>query len=190
MLNQNEENSSESIAETNESNDCILETMFSDTQPYSDEITIKNILSKIINWIVIEQDEVAFKCLSYNKPPLANKKRKLDEISNGINDDEEYLNSIRGIDLNRKKLNPVGEHYAWCPWLATTNKPSTSFNQSANRNVCEYYYDVVGRFLRQNSSPKQHVAVGYSTLNADQLMSRVKSVQSLLINCTSQYNLK
>jgi hypothetical protein len=198
---------------SSEQHQQFLSQIFANTRPYSDEIIIKSILSKLINLIEIEQENVLKHSFSQ---PLASKKRKLDELqavaesnssATGGSEAELLLFSSMGSkEVKKKLLNPISEHFNWCPWLTeladrklTLIDRDTNKAKQMNKTVCHIYAEIVNRRLGRLRKDTATISTTTTTttttttranLSSSQLLDKVKSAQSLLINCTSQYSLK
>lgn len=186
-------------------------------ESYSDDIVVKNILTKMINSIEVEEEtclkNVYFidKCKTsdsatsqktpaYDTQMSANdlinitaKKRKLNEISNY--NENENLSTLGEREKRKKKFDPINEHFNWCPWLKTFNYQMKSII-CPESNVCQIVFEIVHQYsskhttqkdCKENSILKSNVNVNSNkNLTADELLEKVKSAQSILINCTSQ----
>lgn len=165
------------------------EMIFANTQPYSDEIAVKNVLVRMVNQVEIEQENLALSRLS-NKPL----KRKLSDI------DLNEQSSERKEAGTSREFDPIREHFNWCPWLAQQRVDKCLNEEKIERNTCLVCYEVICRKLQTYVRQlKQQTSVSSSSSspsrpapnqNTDQLIDRIKCVQSLLINCASKYNLK
>lgn len=194
-MNLNEEDlSSETSAPSSKENKDFIELFGSiQTDTDSDEIlVIKNLLNKMVNSIDIEQ----------SSPKKENekvcKKRKLEDSQ----DEEEYLAKIQenSSEAKKKIFDPISSHQCWCPWLEQNDY---SFNSSVlsdekkithNENMCQLNFKVICKFLSKKSKPayelsKNHdrIFMNYESITSETLLEKVKSVQSILTKCTSQF---
>lgn len=195
--------------------------VFLNTDPYSDEILIKELLDGIVTKLETEEQTLLKSSmesptkmpnspsflattLSPLSPTINNqrKKRKIDQIMSSSNH-----NSEEQAESRKKLLDPLSEHFNWCPWLATT---SNSVNSSTS--VCQAFFRLIQsedckqtNEISDEEKNKQKALFAKSSsrsslttaLNDDEdliansqiLLKKVKSAQSLLINCTSQFSL-
>lgn len=208
--------------------------IFGNTEPYTDEIIIKNIIYKIVNSIEIEEQtslkDVYYidKFMTSNNVKYASqtsstyeiKKRKFDDL----NEEPEYLSRI---DDKKKLLDPIKEHFTWCPWLKEiSDHPEYKFKISPtlqtsisyadgenknktkliNKNMCHVSYEIINKALAkpkkfETDEPSKDQAkaikpeekknnASLMNMTSEQILDQVKSAQSVLINCTSQFSLK
>ncbi len=158
----NQEESANSLTTSTDS-----ENIFALTEPYSDEIEIKQVISKIINKIEIEEQESLVNRPNFNLQTSAStnnqasskgSKRKLNEI----NQNQDFLTILSQNEHKIKLFDPLNEHFSWCPWLQpieiehnlnslTTNAISLLFKTNdartktrlINKNVCHFYFEIV-----------------------------------------------
>jgi hypothetical protein len=199
------------------------EMIFGNTEPYSDEIIIKNIIYKIVNSIEIEQQTslkdvyyidkfMSSNNVKYNTQTSSSyesKKRKLDDL----NEEPAYLSSIGS---KKKLFDPIREHFNWCPWLKEISghsefkfkinpslQASLSYSDSENKNkiklisknICHVSYEIINKALAKPKRDETRVDekknnVNLLNMSSEQILDQVKSAQSVLINCTSQFSLK
>jgi hypothetical protein len=142
---------------------------------------------------------------SNNQTEIINKKkRKLIDISISPENEMKKNNSSKLFD-------PVNEHYTWCPWRKQIQKNQTKLS------IFQMNYNLVNKYMKkkiknnnltlqcenekkesnlsnQNFDDNQFL-VKSKTSNEELLqksniiMEKVKSAQSLLINCASHYSL-
>ena len=194
----------------NEEKNC--EMLFQNTEPYSDDFIIKNIVYKIVNSVEIEQQTslknvyyidnfLSTNNVAYNSPQNENKKRK------HSSDNVEYLSGVRERDSKKKLLDPIKEHFIWCPWLKeipneSENKfkianigPET-FDKNQVKNMCQINYETICRLLldkehhKENKIIDENPAKKVCLKNSLTILEQVRSAQSILMNCTSQISLK
>jgi hypothetical protein len=166
-----------------------------------EENVIKSLLDEIISCVETKQSNTAAVTQLVTKQT---KKRKLYEV------EQESLASLAQRENKKRVLDPILEHFSWCPWLNVFNaKP-----------VYSVFSDIVVKRLRKNeqdaikspnlSSKSPQIATKTTmiptssrlsssprlqppTTSDDQtqiLLNKIKSVQSLLINCTSHLSYK
>ncbi len=198
----------------NEEKNC--EMLFQNTEPYSDEFIIKNIVYKIVNSVEIEQQTslknvyyidnfLSTNNVAYNSqvatsyPQNENKKRK------HSSDNVEYLSGVRERDSKKKLLDPIREHFIWCPWLKEI--PNDNEFQIANigpdasdknqvKNMCQINYEIICKLLldrehhKENKLIDENPAKKVCLKNSLTILEQVRSAQSILMNCTSQISLK
>jgi hypothetical protein len=183
-------------------------------ESYSDDILVKNILTKMINSIEVEEEtslkNVYFidkcmpsdannmsKSLSYETQmsssdliSITAKKRKLNEISNY--NENENLSTLGEREKRKKKFDPINEHFNWCPWVKTLSYQMKSIN-CPDSSVCQIVFEIVNQLYskhiqkdsKENSVVKTNVNSN-KNVTAESLLEKVKSAQSILINCASQ----
>lgn len=74
--------------------------IFANTQPYFDEIVVKTLLENIVNQIGIEQENVL-----KDRVQSETYKRKLTRETDSNKEERS----------SKKELNPIREHFSWCP---------------------------------------------------------------------------
>ena len=182
--------------------------LFSSTDPYSDDFTIKNLLNKRVNSIEIEHESSLKNLNGKDKRPtsvpLESKKRKQ---TCSTNDDDARYSSAIG-DHKKKLLDPVREHFSWCPWLkeissAELNKYKLKDSMHAkenieqsNKSVCQINFEIINRKLTDIKNPRktnnceENLAKKLCSQNSVTILEQVRSAQSILMNFTSQFSLK
>lgn len=168
-------------------------------KPYSDQVLIKYLIDKLVNLVAVEQDKNESNLLDTCKDnEHSNKKRKMDELDE-TSTTNEFL--IETTETRKKKFNPIDEHFNWCPWLIESERTNSYFDKTTNKMIAAPKSSIVichdvlikelekgikkGDYSKQSSLLKSN----YSNLNNDQLLEKIKSVQSLLINCSSTLSL-
>lgn len=176
--------------------------MFHSTDPYDDETAVQSCISNLVSIIELEEQAQLKNVYSSKHENYPSKKRKLDQLNES--NSRSLVSSVEVAESNKKIFDPIQEHFQWCPYVSLKSDKTNTLKQ-----VCEIYFDIVCKQLK-NQTPKQttdafsinlpdmttHLTRSKSNLNDDVivnsqlLLDKVKSVQSLLINCTSQYTLK
>ena len=183
-------------------------------QFYSDELVVEDVLKSIVNRIEVNSEaqlKTTVDDMATNEQQ-SNPGRRKRKFSHSTGDDEQHETSKRKCQSDYRPLNntklfdPVHEHFSWCPWQAKTSQLSSS-------NVSSVHFDIIKRYLiklkdssnqlKSNDEPKKEVATSQfstsspfnnaenrSELTSEMLLQKIKSVQSLLINCTSNYSSK
>jgi hypothetical protein len=171
-----------------------------------DEEAIKSLIDQMIGSIEREQQQQQQQSLQTDRE--ANKKRKLYVI------EQESLTSLAQRENKKRILDPIGEHFSWCPWLTVCNtRPAFSVfsdvvvkllrksEQDATKSPnllsskappLETNTTITSTTSRLSLSPQRlrppvaaAAAASSSTDQTQALLDKIKSVQSLLINCTS-----
>lgn len=164
-----------------------------------------------------------YKKESKNQEGSENVKSNDKEDSSNINsnnkrtleDNLTELSEKKSKDSKNRELNPLREHFNWCPWLTQLDTSlaivDTSNNSNkikrADKNPCLVVYEIVCKRLNtpqssesemtNNDQAENHESSLSNSnssprqcLDSAKLMDRAKSAHSLLINCASLYNLK
>jgi hypothetical protein len=128
-----------------------------------------------------------------NYTAVASKKRKINEVS--FSEVNENLTTLGERENRKKKFDPINEHFTWCPWLKTSTYKVQSLN-CENMNACQISFELVQQNLlkqkqkddtKENSiMTKSNVNTTSNNLTTDAFLEKVKSAQSILIDCTSQ----
>lgn len=125
--------------------------------------------------------------------------------------------AVQQVGKSHKELNPIREHFNWCPWLTQLDQSMcvnvdadnniNKSNKLVNKTPCFVLYEIVSKRQRKlPASPKieatkkstsalsltsdrQSIDEAQMSLNTSNLIDRAKSAHSVLINCASSlYN--
>lgn len=193
----------EADQETDNSFNADSENIFALTEPYSDEIEIKQLMNRIINKIEIEEQEsLKNRPSTFNRQPSVsinnsspNKatKRKLNEI----NENRDFLTTIGEKDHKRKLFDPLNEHFNWCPWLQqveiehkstslTTNEfdllystnDSRTKTRLINKNVCHFYFEIVNTINKSQAKKPKMAKITTNSHNVSTTSENDKTSES------------
>ncbi|CAF0709969.1 unnamed protein product [Brachionus calyciflorus] len=146
----------------------------------TDDTAIKNILTKLINSVVIEEEN-----LLKNETFTPNSERTKRKLNDSFSDD-----SKKSQTIGKKYFNPFSEHHNWCPWIIETEHKNTLI---LNFETLKKYFTKKNS-LKVDEKEKNDISSSKlkssDIINSDSLFDRIKSVQSILINCTSQLSQK
>lgn len=166
--------------------------IFGKTDYDNEDSDIKNVLTKMVNLIVIENESNL-----KNASSIQMSERTKRKLNSSISEED--------IDKNtcKKYFNPFTEHHSWCPWLVET-EIKTPLNDSLynvktiNKNKCVLNFEALKKFYvkqsqalgklgrKENDLESNTKLKACDIVNSDALFERIKSVQSILVNCTSQ----
>lgn len=96
-------------------------------------------------------------------------------------------------NTRKKSLNPIAEHFSWCPWLTENGQTFSAIDQISNgprlinKNCCHIFYEIVLKQAKKLSHSSENVSkIGKPKLNnSDEMLEKIKLVKNLLVNCTS-----
>jgi hypothetical protein len=182
--------------------------VFNSTDPYSDELAVRSCVSNIINMIEVEEQALLVRNSSFSElnadthtyENYSSKKRKIDQISDAPR--ASFSTNSRSVEVesSKKILDPITEHFSWCPWVKENNQ--------FNKLVCQVNFEIACKFMskknQKQSDPnsfnlpdmnsymmnRSKSASDDVIVNSQMLLDKVKAAQSVLINCTSQFSLK
>ena len=197
--------------------------VFANTEPYTDELIVQNVMNKIVATIELEQQKNLLSSLSGNvfsdiSYPI--KKRKLNELAEEPVAPNSFVSAANKIEESRsskkKKFDPVAEHFNWCPWLSQVDSDQTRFlhvsdskkHKLDSLNICQANFKAVNKYLEKNETHKiginqkkirsmsiASIIKNFSVNSTEEtkkeneiLSEKVKSIKSLLINCTSHFS--
>ncbi len=214
--------------------------IFANTEPYSDEIVVQNVMSKLVASIESEQQS---DLLTSEGGSIAGqesrdivypiKKRKLNEMEAiasssplkkvAKNESGFVSTSFDKSQSNKSKaFDPVAEHFHWCPWtckyrnedlndepknISLSQESADPYLTFENMTMCHANMHLLRKFLTRKNTPivknqlNKSINVSITSIlnnslksseelskEADSLSERVKSIKSLLINCTTQFS--
>ena len=157
------------------------------------------VINNIINLIEIEDQtsNVPRAPANYNVA-LKSKKRKLNQQSI-----ETYTYPTEETKSSMKLFDPINEHFNWCPWRREII--------NSNINTCQANFNIINKYVKKlkykNKTVDASLASGNAldgshfliqsqlsneelVLKSKCLLEKVRTAQSLLINCASQFSLK
>ncbi|RNA40915.1 nuclear-interacting partner of ALK [Brachionus plicatilis] len=156
----------------------------------SENLIIKNIISKIVNLISINEEKLISK--ENNEEAGQRCKRKSE------NSQENFLSS--DLKNGNKFFHPLNEHQSWCPWLFGNDsllitKTFENKSKKIKKNMCILSFELVCKrnksiyqYQTNEKSNKEsnHNLKSNDFSDSESMMKRIKSVQSILVNCSSQ----
>lgn len=200
----------------NEEKNCDM--LFRNTEPYSDDFIIKNIVYKIVNSVEIEHQTslknvyyidnfLSSNNVTYSSQTSTNYANNENKKRKHSNEDVEYLSTIGERESKKKVLDPIKEHFSWCPWLKENySEDGSNLNScleksskigALQKSICQINYEIIRRLLLERdyskeNTPKEETPSKITSSNKNSLtiLEQVRSAQSILINCTSQFSLK
>lgn len=135
------------------------------------------VLDNMISLIEIQNQSFQLVESQQNEIDNKSKKRKRDsEYSN-------YQDTI--VKETNKILNPITEHFIWCPWRET--EAQLKHWKLVNKQIVYLKGESIdddGQVLNKSQISNEDIIQ-----NTQVLMDKVKSAQSLLINCVSNFTL-
>lgn len=154
----------------------------------SNELIIKNIISKIVNIISINEENKSTKTNNRQNQPTVLKRKS------------ENLDASFDSKKGKKNVNPLAEHQNWCPWLFKNDSQMTTIiledkTKKIIKNISIITYEIVCRLkniisqdenLKYKKEKLEKSLTSSDVITSESLMARIKAVQSILVNCSSQ----
>jgi hypothetical protein len=227
-----------SLDDASKETDNDLNLVFANTEPYSDEIVIQNVMNKLVNSVDLEHESDLLLTNEKNSAddhreityPI--KKRKLNEIEAIASSSpfkkvartetaSTFFDKIQG-SISRKVFDPIAEHFHWCPWVCESvtsgveesklisliQECDSQPHSLKSRKICQSFSNLLKKFLSTrnnkielNSKLNRCLSVSKANIlnnsiksseeqseDTQHLSERVKSIKSLLINCTTHFS--
>lgn len=153
-----------------------------DSNLHADQLIIKNLLNKIVNLISINEENRLNKTNLENFVPRFKRKTEFSSISHSKQEN--------------KFFNPLNEHQSWCPWLFESEslvykKTVENKCKTIYKNMCIMSFEILCRIKRSifqddNYQKKQLIKKQIEDSDSESLMSRIRNIQSILVNSSSQ----
>lgn len=171
-------------SKSNESNEELQHNRINDdSNLLSEQLIIKNLINKIVNLISINEENRLNKSNMEDIVPRF--KRKSDfSLENSL-----ISNSKKG----NKFFNPINQHQSWCPWLFESNslvgkKTVEEKYKKVYKSMCIMSFEKLSK-IKRSIGQNENKELNKKTIecsNNESLMSRIKNIQSILVNSSSQ----